>query len=161
MKMKGLILVLIFSLAINAAILATAGYHYYRSMRLGPSAPYPPSSGDHHIYQTLGLSDLQLAKMRPLARAFHARLEELGAAMEGKRKVLVDLLSQEKVDPDRIEGLRGEMAGIQGEIQKEVIAHILESKKILNPEQQQRFFGLLRQSMARGKSPWLPRNRGE
>lgn len=45
------------------------------------------------------------------------------------------------------------MAGIQDEIQKEVIAHIIESKKILDPQQQQRFFGLMRQSMTRAKNP--------
>jgi hypothetical protein len=45
------------------------------------------------------------------------------------------------------------MAGIQDEIQKEVITHIMESKKILDPNQQQRFFDLMRQSMTRAKNP--------
>jgi hypothetical protein len=45
------------------------------------------------------------------------------------------------------------MAGIQDEIQKEVIVHILESKKILDPKQQQRFFDLMRQSMTRATNP--------
>jgi hypothetical protein len=42
------------------------------------------------------------------------------------------------------------MAGIQDGIQKEVIAHILETKKILDSKQQERFFALMRQSMAGG-----------
>jgi hypothetical protein len=46
------------------------------------------------------------------------------------------------------------MAGIQDEIQKEVITHITESKKILDPGQQKRFFDLMRQSMTRAQSPW-------
>ena len=44
------------------------------------------------------------------------------------------------------------MAGIQDDIQKEVISHIMESKKILDPIQQQRFFDLMRQSMTRAQS---------
>ncbi len=116
------------------------------------------SPGDSHLYQSLGLSKVQLAKMDPLAQKFHGRLAELGAAMEEKKEVLVTLL-QNNSDPAKIENLRREMAGIQDEIQKEVITHITELKNILNPDQQQRFFDLMRQSMTRAKSPW-PQNSG-
>jgi Spy/CpxP family protein refolding chaperone len=61
----------------------------------------------------------------------------------------------------KIENLRKEMAGIQDEIQKDVITHITELKKILDPDQQQRFFNLMRQSMARAQSPWSPINGGK
>jgi Spy/CpxP family protein refolding chaperone len=110
------------------------------------------SPGDSHLYQSLGLSKDQLAKIDPIAQKFHARLAELGAAMEAKRELLVDLIAKNG-DPARIENVRREMAGIQDEIQKEVIAHITELKKILDPEQQQRFFDLMRRSMARAQSP--------
>ena len=79
--------------------------------------------------------------------------------MEGKKENLVDLLSQKDVDPAKVEGLRKEMAGIQDEIQKEVIGHILETRKILDAGQQQRFFNLMRQSM-QGKNSWLAKNGG-
>jgi len=110
------------------------------------------SPGDSHLYQSLGLSKIQLSKMEPLAQKFHARLAELEALMETKKKILVTLL-QEDSDPVSIENLRKEMAGIQDEIQKEVITHIKELKKILGADQQQRFFDLMRQSMTRGQSP--------
>jgi Spy/CpxP family protein refolding chaperone len=90
--------------------------------------------------------------MDPLAQKFHGRLAELGAIMEEKKMVLIDLLRKDG-DPKEIENLRKEMAGIQDDIQKEVITHIMESKKILDPNQQQRFFDLMRQSMARAKGP--------
>jgi hypothetical protein len=44
------------------------------------------------------------------------------------------------------------MAAIQDDIQKEVIVHIIESKKILDPNQQRRFFDLMRRSMTRTQS---------
>jgi Spy/CpxP family protein refolding chaperone len=113
------------------------------------------SPGDSHLYQSLDLSDAQLSKMEPLAQKFHGRLGELGNAMEGKKEALIALL-QKNNDPVSIENLRREMAAIQGEIQKEVITHIIESKKILNLNQQQRFFDLMRQSMVQAKSSGLP-----
>jgi hypothetical protein len=148
------------SLAINTAVLATMGYHYYLSASAKTSAPCPLSPGDSHLYQSLGLSDLQLSKMEPLAQKFHSRLAELGTIMEGKKELLVDLLAKDS-HPASIENLRKEMAGIQDEIQREVISHIMETKKILDAKQQQRFFDLMKQSLASGKSPWLSTKGGK
>ena len=160
MKSKWLTVVLVLSLSINAGVLVSMGYHYYVNASTPSTAPCPMSPGDSHLYQSLGLSNAQLAKMEPLAQKFHGRIAELGAAMEGKKETLTDLLQKDS-DPVKIENLRKEMAGIQDEIQKEVITHITELKKILDPDQQQRFFNLIRQSMARAQSPWSPINGGK
>jgi Spy/CpxP family protein refolding chaperone len=159
MRSKCLIFVLVLSLAINAAVLATTAYHYYLSASAS-LAPCPLSPGDGHFYQLLGLSEAQLSKMEPLAQKFHSRLAELGAAMEGKREYLVDLLTKSG-DPASIENLRKEIAGIQDEIQREVISHIIETKKILDAKQQQRFFDLMKQSMASGRNPWFSTKGGQ
>jgi Spy/CpxP family protein refolding chaperone len=151
MRSKWLIVILILSLAINAGVLVSMGYHYYTNASTPSTAPCPMSPGDSHLYQSLGLSNLQLSKMEPLAQKFHGRLAELGSAMEEKKETLTDLLQKDS-DPMKIENLRKEMAGIQDEIQKEVIVHIMESKKILDPQQQQRFFDLMRQNMTRAQS---------
>jgi Spy/CpxP family protein refolding chaperone len=152
MKSKWLTVVLVLSLAINAGVFVSMGYHYYVNASTPSTAPCPMSPGDAHLYQSLGLSTLQLAKMEPLAQKFHGRLAELGSAMEEKKETFLTLL-QENGDPVKIENLRKEMAGIQDEIQKEVITHITELKKILDPDQQERFFNLMRQSMTRAQSP--------
>jgi Spy/CpxP family protein refolding chaperone len=151
MRSKWLILILILSLAINAGVLVSMGYYYYVNVSTPSSAPCPMSPGDSHLYQSLGLSGVQLSKMEPLAQKFHARLAELGARMEEKKEILTNLLQKDS-DPANIENLRKEMAAIQDEIQKEVITHIMESKRILDPNQQQRFFDLMRQSMTRTQS---------
>jgi Spy/CpxP family protein refolding chaperone len=160
MRSKGLIFVLILSLAINVAVLATTGYHYYLSASAKTLVPCPISPGDSHLYQSLGLSNLQMSKMDPLAQKFHGQLAELGASMEEKKGLLMDLLQKEG-DPLRIEELRKEMAAIQDEIQKGVILHIAEIKKILDPRQQEQFFNLMRQSMTHGGSPWTATNGGK
>ena len=71
--------------------------------------------------------------------------------MEGNKERLIDLLQKDS-DPVTIEKLRNEMAAIQDEIQNEVIVHITETKKILDPKQQQRLFDIMRQSMVRKSS---------
>ena len=160
MKSRLLIIVLFLSLAVNAGVLGAMGYHYYSyATGTSPTAPCPLSPGDGYLYQSLGLSPAQLAKMEPLARKFHGQLAELGTVMEGKKGQLVDSL-QKGADPTRIENLQKEMAGLQGEIQKEVIAHIMETKKMLNTQQQEHFFKLMRRSMTIAKVPWPPLNGG-
>ncbi|MBP1715934.1 MAG: hypothetical protein H6Q42_4137 [Deltaproteobacteria bacterium] len=150
MNKKGLMVVLVLSLAVNISILGTSGYHYYRNSGWMGSTPCPLSSTHEHLYQELGLSAIQLSQMEPLAKKFHERLAELRKAMKGKNSRLVELLGQKEIDQGQIEGLRKDMADIQDEIQKEVIAHIVESKRIFDPKQQERFLTLMRQSMAEG-----------
>jgi Spy/CpxP family protein refolding chaperone len=160
MRPKWLEILLLLSLAINAGVLATTGYYYYRNASMAPSAPCPVSPGDGHLYQSLGLSDTQSSKMEPLAQKFHGQLGKLGAEMEERKRTLVDLLQKEGA-PESVESLRKEMAGIQDEIQKEVIAHISELKKILNPKQQELFFDLMRENMTCAQSPSLPAHGGK
>ena len=85
MKGKGLIFVLVLSLAINASILGAMGYHYYRDASLAKEAPCPLSPAHQHLYQQLGLSAPQLAQMEPLAQKFHERLGELEDCHEGEK----------------------------------------------------------------------------
>jgi hypothetical protein len=150
MNKKGLMVLLVLSLAMNASILGTVGYRYYWNSWWARSAPCPLSPTQQHLYQNLGLSIQQLSEMEPLARKFHERLAELGNAMKGKNNRLVELLRGKDVDPSQVEVMRKEIASIQDEIQKEVIAHIMESKTILDSKQQKRFFDLMGQSMAEG-----------
>ncbi len=63
---------------------------------------------------------------------FERRLSE---RIEAKRNLLIDCLGEKEIDLPRTEAIRKEIAGYQDEIQKEVIAHIAESKKIMNPAQ--------------------------
>ena len=161
MRGKLLIVVLTLSLAVNASAVATIGYHYWRNTCITPSAPCPLNPKDHHPYQDLGLSPDQLVKMASLSDSFHRRLNELEAAVADKRNLLIDALGEEKIDLPKTETIRKEIAGYQDEIQKEVIAHIAESKKIMTTEQQKQFIELLRTSSNSGRvnSPF-PNNGG-
>lgn len=67
--------------------------------------------------------------------------------MDVKRNLLMKLLEMDEIDLCRIEETRKEIAVIQDEIQREVVVHITQFREILNPEQQKRFFEMLRASM--------------
>lgn len=151
MNKKFLIVTLILSLAVNLSGLATIGYHYWRNTCLTPAAPCPLSPEDSHLYQALGLSPGQLETMASLSQSFHRRLGKLESMIAAKRNLLIDALGEEKIDLPKTETIRKEIAGFQDEIQKEVIAHIAESKKIMTPDQQKRFIDLLRTSSNNGR----------
>jgi len=145
-KQRYLMIVLTLSLAVNAATLATVGYHYWRNTCITSSAPCPLNPSDRHLYESLGLSSEQTARMAVLAQSFHRRMGELDSAVGAKRNLLIDLLGEERPDPVRTEAVRKEIAGLQDEIQKEVITHITVAKKEMNTDQRRRFIELLRLS---------------
>jgi Spy/CpxP family protein refolding chaperone len=142
-------MILVLSLAMNAAVLAVAGYGYYHSSSQPTTATGHSPEGDHHFYEKLGLTAAQLAKMTPMAATFHESLKNLHLEMDEKKDTLINFLGGEDVAPARIEALRIEMAAIQDGIQKTVIAHVLDVKEILDSSQRERFFDLLRRSMNR------------
>ncbi|MBI5580290.1 MAG: periplasmic heavy metal sensor [Deltaproteobacteria bacterium] len=137
--------ILILSLTINAAVIGTLGYHYFMKQPQRDSLSCF-STGNGHLYQSLGLTGGQLERMGPLAHAFHGQMDEMKASVEQKKDLLIDLL-QRGEEPDKIDALRRELASIQDTIQKEVISHIADIKQILNSNQQEQFFRLMRQSM--------------
>jgi Spy/CpxP family protein refolding chaperone len=148
MKTKSLFFILILSLSANIAVISMVGYHYYRNFCLRTAIPCPLNQESYHLYQSLGLSDAQLAKMAPLSKLFHARLAVLESQVMTKRDLLIRLLGREEIDRGHIEEARKEIAAIQDEIQREVVVHITQTREILNPEQKKRFFEMLQAGMA-------------
>jgi len=135
---------LIFSLALNAAVIGAVGYRH-----LNPPvdvSQLPCAVGDSHLYQRLGLNDGQLKEIEPLAHAFHTRMTDLRSEMQSKRDRLLYLLHRED-NPDKLNSLRAQLAAAQEAIQTEVIAHITQIKTILTEKQQEQFFALMDQSM--------------
>jgi Spy/CpxP family protein refolding chaperone len=135
---------LIFSLALNAAVIGAVGYNHFSQP--APGFALPCAIGDGHLYQRLGLTDFQLQQIQPLAHDFHSHIAELKSSMESKKVRLLHLLHREN-DPEKLKELQTEMAATQQTIQNTVIAHITEIKKVLDPNQQEQFFALMAQTM--------------
>jgi Spy/CpxP family protein refolding chaperone len=147
MRDRWIVMILVLSLAMNAAVLAVAGYNYYGSRSQPTTTVGHSPERDRHFYEVLRLTPAQLAKMNPMAATFHERLKSLHYKMEKKKDIMINLLGGEDVSPTRIEEVRKEIAAIQDSIQKTVIAHVLDVKDILDSSQHKRFFDLLRRSM--------------
>ncbi|MEN6622358.1 MAG: Spy/CpxP family protein refolding chaperone [Smithella sp.] len=148
-KRRGLILLLILSLTINATAVMTVGYHYFQNKCfISSRQPCLLKQTSNHLYKSLGLTQAQLETMTPLSHTFQSRITKLEAAIKNKRSSLVDKL--ERNDISQVEVLRLEIAVLQQEMHKEVISHILETGKILNPEQKKQFFILLKSSISNG-----------
>jgi Spy/CpxP family protein refolding chaperone len=142
-----MVMILVLSLAMNMAVLATVGYSYSHNKHRPAVTSSTPHEMRHHFYDVLELTPVQMTKMTPMADSFHDRLKNLHSTMNGKKDAMLQFLASQNIERARIEGLRNEMNAIQGRIQKTVIAHLLDVKAILDPDQQKRFFNLLRKNM--------------
>jgi len=135
---------LIFSLALNVAVIGAVGYNHFTQP--APSFALPCAIGDGHLYQRLGLTDSQLQQIQPLAHDFHSRIADLKSSMESKKDSLLNLLHRGD-DPEKLKELQTQMNATQQTIQNEVIGHITEIKKVLDERQQEKFFTLMAQTM--------------
>jgi Spy/CpxP family protein refolding chaperone len=149
-------MVLIVSVAMNAAFIAVAGYGYFRNRSIYDRDAPQLHSDSHHHYQVLELTQTQLSEMTPIATLFHKQLNRLHDDMEIKKKAMINVLHDERPREKQVDALRKEMAVIQNRIQKLVIAHILDVKDILDSDQQERFFELLSESMTKERHMFIP-----
>jgi len=101
----------------------------------------------------LGLSDEQAAQWKPLREKFQTNLARLRPALQAKRVELVQLVAAPEPDRARIDAVAAEIQALQAELQKECIQHLLDEKKILNPEQQRKFLETIRARLLDLESP--------
>jgi Spy/CpxP family protein refolding chaperone len=156
MQNRWISMVLIVSVAMNAAFIAVAGYGYFRNRSMHAKGASHLLRHGHHHYEALELTQTQLKEMAPIATLFHEQLDHLHDDMEIKKKAMINVLRDEKPGEKQVDALRKEMAAIQDRIQATVIAHILDVKAILDSGQQEHFFELLNESMSKDPHMFIP-----
>jgi Spy/CpxP family protein refolding chaperone len=117
------------------------------------------SSPTDFLSSYLSLSDSQKNKIESLDRSFYARVEKIRAELDQKRSELSQLLGESSPDQKKIKDKVSEIASLQGELQRETITHLEEIRSLLTPEQQAKFFSLIRKRLHPGK-PWKGHKRG-
>jgi Spy/CpxP family protein refolding chaperone len=152
MKNHILKFILFVSLLLNFSLLGAAGYAHYRQSRIPSShdAQGRPSFGpatQAHIFEALSLKPDQLKPMQEKAAVFHQSLDSRHAEVARLRASLLDLMRADSPDRKAIESAIAEISGAQREMQELVIAHMLEFKSMLTPEQQRRFLDLIQAGM--------------
>lgn len=104
------------------------------------------------LHRELALSDVQAEQMKILRESFHSNSRPIRVALRTKREQLLQLLTAADSDRAKIYNVQSEMDSLQAELQKMVMAHLLDEKKILTSEQQSKFFSIIRERLMIGES---------
>lgn len=147
MKRRLLIFGLTLSVAINIGILGSAGYRWLKIS----SEERHHREGEHSpmgfFGKELSLSQSQAREMESLRKALEPKMEEIREELREKRVQLVSLLMESEPDIEKINFQLNDIESLQTELQKLVIEHLLQQKKILSPEQQKKFFSIISKSL--------------
>jgi len=157
MKSNLLKYILVLSLLLNFSLLGTAGYTYYRQNRHRPTSPFGYSARERmpvgststqpHLFEALSLKPEQRKRFEQKAPLFHQALDKKRQEVDRLRRSLFDLMGADHPDSKVIEATIAEINGVQEDMQKLVVAHMLEFKSMLDKDQQKKFFNLIEGTM--------------
>lgn len=145
MKKSLLLSFLAVSLAMNVGVAAMLGLGAGRLERDKTAKASPLAACDEHLYTLLGLSQEQTASLAPEVEAFHERVAALSNSMHERRNSLIALLERDQVEQAELERAGRDMASLQASMQQNFIGHILRMKQVMNEEQREQFFRMMRQ----------------
>jgi Spy/CpxP family protein refolding chaperone len=165
MKANLLKYILVLSLLLNFSLLGAAGYTYYQQNRHQP-APFGygvpgrlqvgSSSFHPHLFEALSLRPEQRKRFEQKATVFHKTLQKKGQGVDRLRRSLFDLMGADHPDNKAIDTTIAEINGVQEDIQKMIVAHMLEFKAMLDKGQQKKFFDLIQGAMTRRQEIQCP-----
>jgi Spy/CpxP family protein refolding chaperone len=156
MKNNLLKYLLVLSLLLNFSFLGAAGYSYYQRNRRPPvpfgygtpgTVPAGCSSIQPYLFEALSLKPEQRKVFEQKAPLFHEALNRKREEVDRLRRSLFELMSVDHPDSKAIEATIAEINEVQGDMQKLVVAHMLEFKSMLDKGQQKKFFDLIQGAM--------------
>jgi Spy/CpxP family protein refolding chaperone len=142
---------LVFSVALNIALVGAAVYHLW-ALRDRASAP----GNQPFLYQQLKLTDEQLKRFKPMEGEFHAHIARIGSEIKARQLQLIDLLADAKPDRVAIQAKQDEIRGLQRGMHDAVIDHLIDGSSMFTPEQRAAFFKLMKERIRRAGSPRPP-----
>jgi uncharacterized membrane protein len=158
MKNNILTYILVLSLVLNFSLLGAAGYSYYQQNRHRPlllgygtpgRVPAGHTSIQPYLFEALALKPEQRRLFEQKAPLFHQTLDKKREEFEWLRRSLFELMGTDHPDSKAIEATIAEINGIQEDMQKLVVAHMLQFKSMLDKDQQKKFFDLVRETMTK------------
>ena len=163
MKEKLILVILIFSLTVNAAALITMGYFWGReygsrkaAQQEGKTAPFNSE---------LSLDSGQRGRMRDLRKSFMNETAPIRHTLTLKRAELASLLASAGTDRASLEQKLREINDLQLKMQTAVIDQLLKERESLTPEQQRRYADIISSRLCQdplrgGRGPRGYRGRG-
>ena len=143
MNLPSFLLGVVFGL-IFVAITAAAAYFYLKRSR--------NRRANIRGYLDLipDLTEQQRALVQEIRRGFLPKVEGIRQNLRSRRAELADLLFDERTDRAAIHVAAEKIIEHQSELEREVIAHILEEKEILSAPQQRKFHEIIVEQFASG-----------
>lgn len=168
MKNNLLKYILIVSLLLNFSLLGAAGYTYYQQSRHraeaplgygtlpGRTAPHSHGIRGNHLFGELSLKPEQMEVFQQKAISFHGALDKKRQEVDRLRGSLFGFIRAEPLDQEAIETAIAQINSRQHDMQKMVVAHMLEFKSMLDREQQKKFLHLIEGAMAQRRGDMCP-----
>ncbi len=124
-------ILLVVSLCLNAGVLVNMGVHWVQHRK-------------GHGMQDLQLSDTARAQMDANFKAFRERVGAMNRDLRDERVRMLDLLASDQPAPEAVSAQEAKVLAATQAMLKVTDEHLLDQKKILNPEQQRLFFDHIR-----------------
>lgn len=118
-----------------------------------------PSSPTDFLCHYLSLSESQKKKMESLDQTFYVRVEKIRTETGERRAELGELFEESSLNQEKIRVKVNEISSLQAEFLRETIIHMVEIRALLTPEQQAKFFSLIKKRLYRGR-PWMRHKKG-
>lgn len=151
MSRDSLKIALVFSLVFNLAVIGAFVYGVARRCGQEDCRPTfagtPPDSfgvGCRRFARGIGLPRERAARFSHLMANSSGEMPELRERLQKARRELVELISAPTPDEKAVMAKVDEIAAIQGEFEKRLIARLLSANTILQPEERERLMSLIR-----------------
>jgi Spy/CpxP family protein refolding chaperone len=138
-----LLYLVIFSLALNVGTIGTIAYLRYQDQAQRLSREMPPPLPMRELWRTLELDETQRQAVRGLFKQHRAKVEEIRKELFQRRQELFELLKAEPPAMAAIHAKIEEISASQGNLEEELVRHLLEFRKELKPEQRTAFLNLV------------------
>jgi Spy/CpxP family protein refolding chaperone len=134
---------------INLSAISTIGYHKYCRYR-AECAYRKNCAAENLLIDQLSLTQQQIDNIESIRSGFQDSADRMNTCLCEKRAELLDCVKSANPDSQKIEMVLSQIDSMQAELQKNVIHCLLKEKEILTPEQERRFFSIIRERILQG-----------
>ncbi len=150
-NMKAVIVILVFSIALNTAFGAMWAIRRLPA-HLGCAGHKAESHADSSVscplHRELGTSQQQWREIEPRLMEFKTSAQAVCQKTRQLREELIDLIAAPQMDVEAIRTKQDEILAGQRKMQDLLIAHLLAVKEMLTPQQQETLFDMIRKQDA-------------
>ncbi|MCX6173969.1 MAG: Spy/CpxP family protein refolding chaperone [Ignavibacteriales bacterium] len=142
MKKRITIYLIVIVTLINLSSLGTIIYLKWMAAN-NASVSILPENRFESIKQELKLTPQQIEQFEKIRTEFHSKLDTLDTKFESLRKEMLKEIWQSEVSSQKLEGILEQFSRQQVESQRWVVQHFYQFKKVLTPEQSEKFYKIL------------------